>query len=313
MVQDENVSIDPELTPENQDRYGDYYKMNPVETVEAGTEAEEVDTEVVESSGEETETEVDTQIRPVETDEAEVKPTESKVTDVEPTSKGKGKSGYQRSIDRLTRQRNEEREVVAELKKRLKDLEDAKPEPQKKLKPDNFLTNEEYIEAVADQRANALLDDRAKQEDIRAINQEIQATEHRVFSENWNEKVNDSFPVAEDKQAFNELVKKHGDLGLPKDVHDYLDYSEDGPKLYTVLALRPDVLHNIKSKAESVRGMILRDLEKVINQAPVSSPETSQTTKAPDPIGSVQNTGSSGSAMTDKDRIQAYYKGKYGS
>lgn len=310
MAEDKSVSIDPELTPENQDRYGDYYKLNEVETVEAGTETEEAETEVVEASGEETETEVDAQIRQ---DEAEVKPTEDKVKDVEPTSKGKGKSGYQRSIDRLTRQRNEEREAVAELKKKLKELEEAEPEPQKKLKPDNFLTNEEYIEAVADQRAKALFDDRAKQADINSINQEITNVKHREFSEGWNEKLVDTFPDEKDRQAFNEFVDKCGDLGLPKDVHDYLDYSSEGVKLYAVLGGRPDVLANIKSKEPSVRVKILEDLEKVISQDPVSSPETSQTTKAPDPIGGVQNTSSSRSAMTDEDQIQAYYKRKYGS
>lgn len=304
MVQDENVSVDSELTPENQDRYGDYYKLNEVEAVEAGTETEEAETEVVEASGEEVETEVET---------TNVEEAKEETTDVEPTSKGKGKSGYQRSIDRLTRQRNEEREAVAELKKKLKELEEAEPEPQKKLKPDNFLTNDEYIEAVADQRAEALFDDRTKQADINSINQEITNVKHRAFSAGWNEKLVETFPDAKDRQAFNEFVEKCGDLGLPKDVHDYLDYSSEGIKLYAVLGGRPDVLANIKSKEPSVRVKILNDLERVISQDPVSSPETSQTTKAPDPIGGVQNTSSSRSAMNDEDQIQAYYKRKYGS
>ena len=291
MVQDENVSIDSELTPENQNRYGEYYDLNKEESTKAGTEVEDTNSDEVQSSGEEAETEVDTQIEPVKADEAEVKTTEDKANDAEPASKRK--SGYQRSIDRLTRQRNQEKETVADLRRRLKAATEAQAEPVKKLTPDNFLTNEEYVEAVADQRAKATLAEYQKNFNIESLNQEITNVEHKVFADNWNEKVNESFPIEADKEAFNKMVTEVGDLGLPKDVHDYLDYSADGPKLYTVLALRPDVLSEIKSKSEYVRTKILSDIEKVINQAPVSSPETKpQTTNAPAPIGDVQSNSS---------------------
>jgi len=303
MVQDENVSVDSELTPENQDRYGEYYKLNKEESTKAGTEVEEVAQEEMQSSGEEVESEVES------TNVGEAK---EEANDAEPASKRK--SGYQRSIDRLTRQRNQEKETVADLRRRLKEATEAQAEPVKKLTPDNFLTNEEYVEAVADQRSKATLAEYQKNFNIESLNQEITNVKNKEFSDNWNEKVTESFPVEEDKKAFNQLVEQHGDLGLPKDVHDYLDYSADGPKLYTVLALRPDVLANIMSKSESVRVRILGDLEKVINQTPVSSPETKpQTTNAPAPIGDVQSNSSGKSAKSDADQIQAYLKGRYGS
>lgn len=167
---------------------------------------------------------------------------------------------------------------------------------------------------MSDQRAKAVLAEYQKTSNIESLNQEITNAENKVFSDNWNEKVTESFPVEEDRKAFNDMVNEVGDLGLPKDVHDYLDYSADGPKLYTVLALKPDILAEIKSKSEYVRTKILSDLEKVINQAPVSSPETKpQTTNAPDPIGDVQSNSSGSSAKSDADQIQAYLKGRYGS
>lgn len=122
MVQDENVSVDSELTPENQDRYGEYYELNKVESTEAGTEVEEVDQEEVQASGEEVETEVET---------TNVEEAKEDAKDAEPASNRK--SGYQRSIDRLTRQRNQEKETVAALRKQLKEATEAQAEPVKNL------------------------------------------------------------------------------------------------------------------------------------------------------------------------------------
>lgn len=305
MAEQQNVSSDQELTPESLDSYGEYYKLNEKESTEAGTEVEEDSQEEVQASGEEVESEEDS---------TNVDESKEKATDVEPTSKGERKSGYERSIGRLTRQKKEAQERISALEKQLKEAQEAKSEPVKKLKPDNFLTNEEYVEAVAEQKAKALIDAYVQDSKVKSLTQEIENENNREFSENWNDKVNQTFTNAEDKKAFNELVEKNGDLGLPKDVHDYLDYSDDGPQLYTVLALRPDILKNIKSKSEAVRSLILRDLEKVINQGGGSSNETKpQITKAPDPIGSVQSSSSGKGAVSDEDLYNAYMKKNYGS
>ncbi len=211
-------------------------------------------------------------------------------TDADPDKKaeadkkpGKGKGGFQRRIDRLTRDKRELEERLAELEAKPagdkpagdKPGQDAQPKPEAEGEPkaEDFDTYEEFSKA----QTNWLLDQREQartETEQRTRDEEVQRT---VF-ENWTKRLDASREAHED---FDEVTD--ADIPLTPAMQQAMLDSEHGAELAYYLGQHPDVAERIAQLTWVGAVRELGRIEVSFGNPGKPEPETSNKPESPAP------------------------------
>lgn len=273
------------------------------EATESETEAAETESE----TGEETETETEG----TETSEEEGKEAAAGKDETKPKKKG----GFQRRIDKLNA-RFADKEREAEFWK-AKAMEGPKPAGAKteetaaavpgKPKADDFKTNEEFVEAMADWKADQKLAARdAKASETAA------ASEHNKVMEAHMSRVTE---FKKSKPDFDEVITDADDLVDPSPVmRQMIVTSEVGPAILYELAKDPDECNRISKLGPiaTAREMAKIELRLAPKASGSKAPEPKKkVTQAPKPLAPVGGGSTKGTAKSiyEADRMsQAEYE-----
>lgn len=205
--------------------------------------------------------------------------------------KGKGRN-ISRRIKKLTQQRTaaqreaeywREKAMRADRSEKTADETESKP-PQNtaqagKPDPDDYDSQAEWLEAVADWKAEAKLSEwEAKQQQKKAETEQQQKFEAHI------ERVQD---FAKQHEDFENLMEDVDDIPLSRAVQQAFVDSENGPQLMYALAKDPEELERIcKLSPEKAHRAIGRIEARLENQSTDTSQkvERKTTTKAPKPL-----------------------------
>jgi len=215
----------------------------------------------------------------------------------------KGKGGFQRKIDRLTR---EKYELEAKLQAALaKPAGGEKPEPAAaaandgKPQAENFDTHDEYVEALVDWKANQREAAKREQEQRDSETKKQQAT-----VDSWNQRVE----AARKAHADYDDVMADADVELPPLVVDALMDSDHGGELAYWLASNREEAERIAKLSPVAAVRKLGEIEAGLRSTP-SSPQPKPVTKAPKPVTPVAAGTASpvpSSSDLDTDDFAAY-------
>lgn len=244
---------------------------------------------------------------PADSDTADPEAKEQEGEKEEPESKDasekdgpKKKGGWQRRIEKLVSQREEERRKNAELEARLARLEAAggrgseKPaepskdaEPAGKPSPESFETHAEYVEALTDwkieQRDKAIKEQAAKAQLETEHGKLIQAHSQRVQA------------FAEKTPDYDETIMNLDDVPVTAAFEQIILESENGPALLYELAKDPKEAKRIARLSPLAAARELGKVEARLTahaQEPRKQ-ESKPVTKAPRPIAPVGGKGAS--------------------
>lgn len=250
------------------------------------------------------------QPKPVAVPEAATE-TEEEKTQEQEQAESKPKGGFQRRIDRLTKEKYELSGMNRELRERLTRIEEqlagkspAKTEPEDpEPKPEAFSTYEEYVKAVSrwatKQEAKQLL---AKQEEQLA-KQEAEERDREIV-ETYKERA-DQF--TEEHEDFNEVVAR---VQVSKNIAEAVQVSlledDNGPALAYYLGEHPEVVSKLNdmTAAGAVRylGRLSERLfpEKAEEEVPEPpTPEPKAAVQAPAPIKPVKKPSPTATGLSD--------------
>ena len=229
------------------------------------------------------------------TDKAALEPTPEKVPEDKPEGeqKPKAKTAHERVLQALERKKEAEAQAeaakreTAELRARLEALEAAKSvqiEQSDKPQRSQYATEDEYIEAMADWRADQRIAERERQKVEAQLKAEAEAIDAAFIT-----KVKKAAAEIED---FEEVVSA-ATVNVPDFLVMAIKESDAGPLLTYYLAKNQDEARRISSmrpiQAIKALDRIERDL---MADEPETKPEVStpKTKRAPDPITPVRGT-----------------------
>jgi len=243
-----------------------------------------------------------------DTGETESGSDESGEDKLDAASKPKKQSGgWQKRIDKKTREAADARREAEYWKSQaLKNAAAEKPTQETATKPaaDNagkpdpakFETHAEYVEAVADWKADQKLKAfQAEQEKARLL------SEHQAKQKAYADKIQ---ALAEKHEDFQEALESVADIQIPAHINAALLESDLGDELTYELAKNREELERIvKLSAISAAREIGKIEARIVSrtQKPTPSQETKKTTKAPKPLEPVGSKG----ASTDKSIYDA--------
>ena len=194
----------------------------------------------------------------------------------------KGKGGFQRRIDRLTRDK-------AELQARLERLEQmaggkpaapahAEPAPAAKPALENFDTYEEYTEALVEWKANERLAAHVA-EQRKAAQEREQAEREKTRATTFQERAK----AAAAKYADFEKVAFSDDVPASETMRDIILDSENGPEIAYFLGKNPAEAERIAQLSPLAAARELGRIEAKLATADVPKPQP-RVTRAPEPI-----------------------------
>lgn len=246
---------------------------------------------------------------------------------------------WQRRISVLTAREKSQAAEMQELRRQVAELSRSRTEGQvqqpKKLARENFLSDEEYLDHVADFKAEEKLNTKIQELQKQGeVSRESEAA-HREFRSSWLQKVQSNFPREEDRREFGELLRGAKD-NLHQDIHDFMQNSDVGPKMLRVLREYPDFAEALNKLPSSVRSTRLAQVEQTLYtelqqeyaaaaaaqvQAPAQRPSSAapaqqrpRVSQAPAPTGPVGNSGGSAAPADGDDAaaVHAYNRKKFG-
>ncbi len=280
----------------------DYERLRAGETVEVQESAPaKVETKASETPDES---------EALETDGDEVD--ESEDSDVEMEAKPKKKSGTQRRIEKLVKQRAEaerEREYWREQAMKAQPKaeapkEVAKPVAEGRPKSDDFETHDDYVEAIADWKAEQKLQ-AAKQADRDAklkAEADSKSTEFRGKVQEFKKATAD----------FDDVIADVDDVPMSLAVSQAILESDDGPQLMYELAKNREEYERIcQLPALQAARAIGRFEAKLSKPSASEKPEVKQkqTTRAPAPARPISASSANGKmSIDDPDISQRDYE-----
>lgn len=182
-------------------------------------------------------------------------------------------------INELTKRAHEaEREV-----QRLREASDRKPaESAEKPIPDRFGSYDEYVEALADWKADQRVAESFKKRDAeRAQAAEARAAEAKAQA--WHER---QIAFREDTPDYDAVVGKSSVQVAPHVVDTLLD-SDSGPELAYHLAKHPETVKRINSLSPLAAAREIGRIEATLSNP--SAPQVKPASKAPAPITPVRS------------------------
>ncbi len=237
------------------------------------------------------------EVQTVAQDEAEAtaaeKQEDSHDEDAEPK---KSKGGFQRRIDELTRQREEERrekERLLSLVERLSGSDRPKPQeaqPQVSSEPkrEDFDDYEQYLEARAEFRAVKALDARLQQQEAQRA-QQAQMTEQQKQVATWNAKLAEARSKLPD---FDDVTS--ADVPITQSMSSAIMDSDKGAEVAYYLAKNPAEAARIAALSPIGQVREIGKLEDRVAAKPVKP------SSAPEPIKPVGARSSGSDPFSDK-------------
>jgi len=213
---------------------------------------------------------------------------------------------------------------MQDLKREFAELKAAmnpkKVEPVKTEK--DFANKAEFDRYQMEQIANKANDERfiafkKEQEQKLAQEQEVQK-----FRQDFSQRIHDNFDSQDEISEFNEMLKVPDSLS--KDIHEYIQNSEIGPRMLKFFFLRPDLAQGLERMPVNMRTARLSQLETSLwnerqqervnarsTQANAGQPAR-KVTAAPAPIGSLSTGGQSDGEVDGAAAVAAYKKRRTG-
>jgi hypothetical protein len=279
---------------------------------EAGSEEDEESSKAAAES-EAAEPEGDKKPKSAAASEAAKSEEEESEEDEEPK---KGKGGFQKRIDNLTKEKYDLRDENRELRERLTKLEESlkKADPQVEVKEDakptrdKFKTDEEYYEALGRHSAKEEIKKSEAEAAQRQANEDLAVT-----FENYNEGVEE---FRTENPDFDEVV---GDskLIIPMAVQNaIISYEREGAPIAYYLAKNPEVVAELKkmndvravSEIGRIHSRFYPDAEP--EEKKVAPPAKKPVAKAPAPVRPVRGTATSTSVPLDELPYADYRKAR---
>lgn len=194
--------------------------------------------------------------------------------------------GVQRRIDSQHRELQTLKQKYAELEA----MQNApKPTEKPKLKRENFVSEEDYISHVAEQKADELMAKKLAEYEERNQTRSTESRESQAVVERIAKKKLEEFASDPDAlDEFEELASTAPD-NLPDDVHDFVLKSPHGLRILHILFRNPQLVDYFNGLDAIDRRLELRDMQKAVDErlsAPIEEPKRN-VTKAPAPIGAV--------------------------
>lgn len=213
--------------------------------------------------------------------------------------KPKRGNGFKKRIDKLRAQNSAKDQEIEYW--RQKALSEQKPEkaddaikstaPEGKPKADDFETHEDYIEAVADWKAEQKL---AAYEAKQRENQV--KTEHEKRVSTHAERVE---AFKEKHEDFDDVLADVADVRVSLAVQELILESDNGPELMYALAKEPEELERICKLSPLQAAREMGKFESRLTKS--GSPKEIKTTKAPKPVNPVGGGGSGGAKKSIYD------------
>lgn len=259
--------------------------------VEEPSEAPAEEPAAAESADEAEPSEDDEQDDDEADDEAEEK-------DEESDEKPRRRSGFQKRIDRLTREKREleARLAVAEKAKEETPKEEAKPaEPKGKPKAEDFDSYDEFTEALTDwklaekDRAQAAARDRAQAEEA-----------HKAVVGKWQER---AAVVKKANPDYEKVLDSAADVPIPGYVEAALLESDLGPEIAYHLAKNRKELERIVALSPASAGREIGKIEARLESRPATPKPT--VSKAPKPVKPVQGSRAGTAPSVYDDELAA--------
>lgn len=174
-------------------------------------------------------------------------------------------------IDKLTREKGELQRRVEELETKFQ-AQNAPPPPEAKKEekvvetadkptPDKYQTYEEYLEAMAEYKADQKIDARLRKMAEEEEKQQVEAA-HKTIVDGYNEKVAE---FKKDHEDFDDVVGST-DIALPQGVISTIVEMENGPAVAYYISAHPEEAKKIAGapmlSAIAMIGKISAQLEK---------------------------------------------------
>lgn len=215
------------------------------------------------------------------------------------------------------------RKELAELRAKIEGKHE-KP----KLKRENFVSDEEYLETLAERKAEEKLAAQMQGYQKQSYENQVRQEAQQEFKRGWTSKVHNNFRDESERREFVAMVEETPD-NLHQEIHEFVQNSDVGPRMLHVMLQRPEYIDALNQLPASVRATRLGQLESAIYSQMQSSRAPAQprqqapsrpaaalqrATRAPAPIGSVGNSGSSAAPedLPDQDQVAAYKRKKFG-
>lgn len=220
---------------------------------------------------------------PTETKEASESQEQGKEGQAKP-----GKDGFQKRIDKLTKDRSDvrrERDYWRDLamknqnqpEKSQKPAVETKAEPTSgRPKQDDFKTHEEYVEALADWRADEKVNARLAERDAKQKEASLKSEMDTKKSAHF--KRVDEFKKAH--EDYNEVVEDISDFRLSASLERAILESDNGPELIYQFAKNPEELARINALEPGAQGRAIGRFESSFQKSePVESKEAAEETE----------------------------------
>lgn len=222
----------------------------------------------------------------------------------EPTEdKPKVSGGFQKRIDKLTRQNaDREREVEYWRQEALKakpvETKTETPKAEGKPKEDDFQTHAEYVEALTDWK----VDEKFKASDTKTREEAVK-TQHQTAQQQFKTRQDDYKAAVPD---FDEVLAD-ADTPISQSLIDEIVTGDNGPALQYFLAKNPDEATRLSALGPMALAKELGRIESRFTTAPPA--KVANVTKAPAPPSPVGRTSSTtGKDPYKDDMSQAEYK-----
>lgn len=219
--------------------------------------------------------------------------------------------GFRKQLERMERQRERERREFAEQMEELRRgaAPQQKPEAPRKLDPKQFASNEDYIEAVVQQRIASL----SQEAQAEAQKNHSQQQRMKEYSDSWNARIERLYADPQSRKDFEADLEAAGPAHrfLNENIRDYILHSDVGPGILHYLATRPEA-------AEALNRMHPIDLSATLHRLSVHvATPTRQPQKMAQPqrkassaqvVGAVGTRGTGTGELSDAEQIARYRK-----
>ena len=218
-------------------------------------------------------------VAPVENSEPEKKEPEKKPDEPEPKPH---KDRFQQRINQLV----SKNKAMAE---RLEALERQKAPNQQetKLSRDQFFTDEQYIDAVTEQKLQARLPEVAKQF--------VDTSKSKEIEKNFLAK---EAKAKQDIEDYDDAIAEAADIPVQPSVADAILSSDIGPNLRYYLATHPEEAEELNSMSPGAAARKIGRIETKLEAEISQKKEVKKVSKAPDPVKPV-NAGGEAQAVVD--------------
>ena len=209
-----------------------------------------------------------------------------------------------RTVDRLKKELDDARKEIQNFRLQ---SQGQQPAQTSQVTRNQFRSDEEYLNYMAEQRAQQYVAQIQQQQTAQASQQK----EVENLTNSWNNKITESYKTEEELSDYKEAISA---LGNPANVFrpeitKYIFDSAVGPKLLKYFADRPSAVNKVNSMHEFDLVNTMRDITNYVSQS--SRPAA----KPVQPIGGLTNNAPGQNTrsideMSDDELLDAYRKGK---